>query len=341
MSIMKHASPRTFLNHYHPLQLDTDMIRVICGLDPDVELMRAVTRQSRWRDTRRPRYLTDQQRAQVEDHPEMEEARRNVGKIRAQYEETKQGGLLLRLQQREKEVKNTRKRLHRSLRHQIREKFDEEQAFLDIEAQLSGTAVKEESDDSSSSEDTMHPLQLHLVQSLLSYPVSNSLEHEWHRRDTGTAAVVQYCDVLEGGPLRGRPKQKVPKSAPLAEPIAQPKNLQQTQNDTDSCKHTSVHGKPLRATREYLETAKQPEACFQCFASEGLPDKVHFQMFHDPGCVTRHFDAIHLKEEPLKCNWCEIALLHRMAFQRHAFDVHRVRSRWRCPNPMEELQKQK
>ena len=123
------------------------------------------------------------------------------------------------------------------------------------------------------------------------------MEDEWLRRDTGTAAVVQYCDVLEGGPLRGRPKQKVPKSAPLVTgPIVQPENLQQTQNDTGTCKHISVHGKPLRATREYLETAKQPEACFQCFASEGLPDKVRFQMFHDPGCVTRHFDAKHLKK---------------------------------------------
>ncbi|KAJ6093617.1 hypothetical protein N7486_008906 [Penicillium sp. IBT 16267x] len=309
MCIMKHASPRTFLNHYHPLQLDTDMIRVICGLDPDVELMRAVTRGGPAQPQQDPR--------------------------------TQQPGLLLRLQKREKEVRNTRKRLHRSLPHQIREKFDEEQAFLDIEAQLSGTAVKEESDNSSSLEDTMHPLQLHLVQSLLSYPVSNSLEDEWHRRDTGTAAVVQYYDVLEGGPLRGRPKQKVPKSTPLAGPIVQPKNLQQTQNDTDLCKlYISVYGKPLRATREYLKTAKQPEACFQCFASEGLPDKVRFQMFHDPGCVTRHFNAIHLKEEPLKCNSYEVTLLHRMAFQRHAFDVHRVRSRWRCLNPIEELQKQ-
>lgn len=47
MLIMKHASPCTFLNHYHPLQPDTDMIRVIYSLDPDVGLMRAVTRQSR------------------------------------------------------------------------------------------------------------------------------------------------------------------------------------------------------------------------------------------------------------------------------------------------------
>lgn len=55
MLIMKHADRRTFLNHYHPLQIDTDMIRTLCGLDLDAELMRAVTRQSRWMDKRRPR----------------------------------------------------------------------------------------------------------------------------------------------------------------------------------------------------------------------------------------------------------------------------------------------
>ncbi|KAJ5186099.1 hypothetical protein N7491_006030, partial [Penicillium cf. griseofulvum] len=94
----------------------------------------------------------------------------------------------------------------------------------------------------------------------------------------------------------------------------QPKDLQQTRNDIDSCKVPApVRGKPLRATREYLETAKQPEACFQCFPSKGLPDKVRFQMFHDPGCITRYFDTIYLKE-PLTCNWCEVGLLHRMAY---------------------------
>ncbi|KAJ5608637.1 hypothetical protein N7528_009204 [Penicillium herquei] len=339
--IMKHASPRTFLNHYHPLQIDTDMIRVICGLDPDVELMRAVTRQSRWRDTRRPRYLTDQQRAEVEDHPEMEQVRRNLSKIRALYEETQEPGLLLRLQHREKEVKNTRQRLHRSLRHQIRENFDEEQAYLDIEAQLSGAVVEEISKDGSCLDDTMHPLQLHLVQSLLSYPVSNSLEDEWHRRDTGTAAVVLYCDVLEGGPLRGRPRKRACDSATLAESIAEPQAIHQTYGDNDAGERSdSEPPKPLRATREYLAKAKRPVACFQCFARQEAPDSVRLQMFHDAGCVTRHFDAIHMNEMPLKCNWCEITLLHEMEFQRHANDVHRVRSRRQCPYPVRERQEQ-
>ncbi|KAH3209483.1 hypothetical protein KXV77_007095 [Aspergillus fumigatus] len=272
MLIMKHASPRTFLDHYHPLQIDTDMIRVICGLDPDVELMRAVTRQNRWEDPRRPRYLTEQQRAQ---------------------------------------------------------------AFLDIEAQLSGTALKEEEEDEPF-EDAVPPTQLHLLQCLMSYPISNSLEDEWNRRDAGANAVLQYCDVLEGGPLRGRPRRETTTSAASDEPTAQPQDdAPQVQDGVSTCEvePPTVRGKPSRATKEYLEKSELPEACFQCFANEKLPDKVRCRMFHDAGCVTRHFDAKHLKEEPLKCNWCEVTLLHKMAFQRHAFDVHRVRSRWRCPDP--------
>lgn len=106
---MKHASPRTFLDHYHPLQIDTDMIWVICGLDPDVELMRAVTRQNRWEDPRCLRYLTEQQRAQVEDHPELQEARWKLSELGAQYDKTQQPGLLTWIERQKKEVTNTRK----------------------------------------------------------------------------------------------------------------------------------------------------------------------------------------------------------------------------------------
>ncbi|KAH1586807.1 hypothetical protein KXX44_000412, partial [Aspergillus fumigatus] len=301
MLIMKHASPWTFLDHYHPLQIDTDMIWVICGLDPDVELMRAVTRQNRWEDPRCLRYLTEQQRAQVEDHPELQEARWKLSELGAQYDKTQQPGLLTWIERQKKE------------------------AFLDIEAQLSGTALKEEEEDEPF-EDAVPPTQLHLLQCLMSYPISNSLEDEWNRRDAGANAVLQYCDVLEGGPLRGRPRRETTTSATSDEPTAQPQDdAPQVQDGVSTCEvePPTVRGKPSRATKEYLEKSELPEACFQCFANEKLPDKVRCRMFHDAGCVTRHFDAKHLKEEPLKCNWCEVTLLHKMAFQRHAFDVHR------------------
>jgi hypothetical protein len=44
----------------------------------------------------------------VEDHPELEEARRKLSKISAQYDKTQQPGLLPWIE-RQKEVKNTRK----------------------------------------------------------------------------------------------------------------------------------------------------------------------------------------------------------------------------------------
>jgi hypothetical protein len=37
MLIMKHSDRRTFLNH--PRDIDIDMERTICGLDPDVEVL--------------------------------------------------------------------------------------------------------------------------------------------------------------------------------------------------------------------------------------------------------------------------------------------------------------
>ncbi|KAJ5442205.1 hypothetical protein N7445_005212, partial [Penicillium cf. griseofulvum] len=64
-----------------------------------------------------------------------------------------------------------------------------------------------------------------------------------------------------------------------------------------------IYSKPFRTAREYLKTAKRLEVYLQYFASKGLPDKVSFQIFHDPGYITRHFDTIYLKEEPLKYNY--------------------------------------
>ncbi|OJJ65752.1 hypothetical protein ASPBRDRAFT_70231 [Aspergillus brasiliensis CBS 101740] len=270
------------------------MIQVICGLDPDVELIQAVTRQNRWQDPRRPRYLTEQQKAQVEDHPELEKTHQKLSELGAQYNKTQQP-------ETKEGDENTRKQLLRALRHQIQENFDEKQAFLDIEAQLSSTAVKEEEDELL--EDAIPRNQLHLLQCLLSYPISNSLEDKWNRRDAAADAVIQYCNILKEGPLRGRPRQETTTTA-SDEPIAPPQDAPQVQDSINACKVAppTIRGKPPRATKKYLENSELPEACFQCFTNEKLPEKVHCRMFYDAGCVTRHFDAVHLKKEPLKCH---------------------------------------
>lgn len=197
---------------------------------------------------------------------------------------------------------------------------------------MSNTAVKDESkDEESSFQDDIHPLQLLLLQRLLSYPTSNSVEDEWKRRDDAVDAVVQYCDVLEGGPLRGRLKQIRTASIPSTDPEPDLNGSSNVRDCPD--KNTEITLCPrdelFRTTQKHLTDVLKPRACFQCFANEKLPDQTRCRMFYDTGCVTRHFDACHLHEDSLKCNYCEVFLLHKMEFQRHASDIHRVESRWR------------
>ncbi|KAB8067670.1 hypothetical protein BDV29DRAFT_163138 [Aspergillus leporis] len=71
--IMAHASSRTFVKHYQPRR-HAGLQEVMCGVNPDEEFSRAITRMSRWIDRRRPRYLTDAEKASVEKDPELQSA---------------------------------------------------------------------------------------------------------------------------------------------------------------------------------------------------------------------------------------------------------------------------
>ncbi|KAJ5403992.1 hypothetical protein N7509_003863 [Penicillium cosmopolitanum] len=72
--IMKYTDSRTFLNHYLPRHVDTDMQNVINGRQSNKSLMCVITRISRWIDTRRPRHLTPKQQASIHKYLEYVEA---------------------------------------------------------------------------------------------------------------------------------------------------------------------------------------------------------------------------------------------------------------------------
>lgn len=142
--IMKHADTRTFLNHYLPRHIDTDMQNVMNGRESNKSLMRAITRMSRWIDKRRPRHLTSEQRASLREHPEYVEATR---RMKEQAEECKydpSAAMQSRLEKLTRETSNTFGRLERALRRKVRHEFDRKQAIIDIERQLSGAAVDDE-----------------------------------------------------------------------------------------------------------------------------------------------------------------------------------------------------
>jgi hypothetical protein len=67
--IMGHASITTFLKHYLSRRITVDTQAVVRGIQPQAALMRAACTMSRSIDYRRPRRLTQEQSASVDEDP--------------------------------------------------------------------------------------------------------------------------------------------------------------------------------------------------------------------------------------------------------------------------------
>ncbi|EDN06475.1 predicted protein [Histoplasma mississippiense (nom. inval.)] len=319
--VLKHASIRTFLDHYLPRLVDINMQPLISGQDPNSPLMRAITRIGRWLDKRRPRHLTDAQKATVEQDPELQEAILKRDRAEQRVMQTNSPKGVEKFERRNDDVKKTRNRLLYRYRKQVWEEFDDEQAVIDIERQLSGMALNEEAKETLQ-EEQMLPAQIHLLENLLTWPTSRSVEKELRRRDAGVEAVRMYCGVLEGGPRRGRRPKPNPPLAPQAS--------DDTDNRNDRPDEDAPNGwdDALRAAEEHIRHAEKPRGCFECFAHPGSSDHRRIYQYSRPADLGRHFrdDLLrHLKDgEPARCSWCEIKLEHKMHVQSHAKKVHRV-----------------
>lgn len=318
--IMKHANTQTFLNHYLPRHIDTDMQNVMNGRASNKNLMRAITRMSRWIDKRRPRHLTAGQRASLREHPEYVEATRRMNEQAEMCKRDASDQMLARLDKLTREKANTFHRLERILRKKTRMEFDRKQATRDIERQLSGMAVDdEEAKEVLRTEDQMLPEQIHLLEKLFTWPTSTSLEAEWQRRNAAVAAISQYCPVLEGGPLRGRRKRITPSDGfgeQQSAVVVRPAKIR------CASPQPSQEELLLRQAEEHIRTAKKPQRCFQCYGNTLLPTHRRTQEWSDYKSTLRHFRGKHLGDR--RCHMCCEDLLHEMHLRRHAEDVHRL-----------------
>ncbi|CAG7940496.1 unnamed protein product [Penicillium salamii] len=167
----------------------------------------------------------------------------------------------------------------------------------------------------------MLPEQIHLLEKLLTWPTSDSLEAEWQRRNAAVVAISQYCGHLEGGPLRGRRKR----TALTDEPDEQ----QTTKGGTTGT--TSIYPQMSKMSQEklllqkagrYIRKAKKPRRCFQYYGDAQLPVHRRTQKYSEYKSTVRHFREKHLKDR--KCHICSEDVLHEMHLRRHAEDVHRL-----------------
>lgn len=305
---MAHATSRTFIKHYRPRR-HTGSQEIMCGLNPDEEFSKAVTRMSRWIDRRRPRYLSDADRESVEKDPELQSAIRWQIDLETQCADRSHNpALRAMLEDQKRQVHNLRRRLQDKRRKETRRDFSRKQAVIDIERQLTGGAVSDEpAREVLRKEFEMPSEQILLVETFFTWPTTDSLEDEWTRRNKAVAAGIQYCSFEEGGPLRGRRKRSAPSDNEDVVPSPPARKIKaDTQLNTSWEKGCTSGGK-------YIPNAEQTFACFQCPKT-----------YSDYNGVKRHFRTSHLTDR--KCNFCDLSVLHEMHLRRHASDAHGLRT---------------
>lgn len=154
--------------------------------------MRAACTMSRSIDPRRPRRLTQEQSASVDDDPfvrvlldRREKLKRTVPNA---TKHPKYKALASKIN------KERQYRRHALLRD-IKQRWEFEQPVRDVERQLAGLETK---DDLEIVHDVMLPAQGELADSVLSKP-GTIIEEEMDRRNRAIRAVTLYCGIEEGG----------------------------------------------------------------------------------------------------------------------------------------------
>jgi hypothetical protein len=303
--MMGHASISTFLKHYLSRRITVDTQAVVRGIQPQTAFMRAACTMSRSIDLRRPRRLTQEQSASVDEDPSvrflLDRRDRLKRKVPNATKHPEYKTLVSKISQ-------ERQRRRHALLKAVKEHWEFEQPVRDVERQLAGLDAI---DDPEPIHNIMLPAQEELANSILSKP-GTTIEEETDRRNGAIRAVTLYCGIEEGGMY---PVQKAGRSRNIA---------------------LSTKSQP-RYDEEALEAAKvsvykdeRPKICFLCLANERLPLAQRIHSFSTPGDLTKHFGRKHLKNikssEGLSCNLCKVFLADKKHLQRHAEKVHRTAS---------------
>jgi hypothetical protein len=299
--IMGHASITTFLKHYLSRRITVDTQAVVRGIQPQAALMRAACTMSRSIDHRRPRRLTQEQSASVDEDPSV----RSLLNRREQLKRTVPNATKHpKYKALASKISQERQRQRHALLKDIKERWEFEQPVRDVEQQLAGLETKE---DLELVHDVMLPAQGELAESVLSKP-GTTIEEEMDRRNGAIRAVTLYCGVEEGGmnPIRrgGRSRNTAP-------PVKSQLEYEE---------------EALEAAKVSVFKEKRPKVCFLCLGNEGLPLAQRIHPFGTPGDLSKHFGRKHLKHiksgKGLSCNLCKVSLSDKMQLQRHAQDIH-------------------
>lgn len=149
--VLQHYSSAVLLNSNLSRYITSDVQAARRSLKPQTAIMRSASRMSRTIDRRRPRKLTDAQKAEVDRHPELRllhRRQKNMFKaIRGKcgtIARTKGTLMYDQYQQACRDHRNTKRRHEEALLKEVIAKYKYEQPVLDIEQQLKSHTVMDD-----------------------------------------------------------------------------------------------------------------------------------------------------------------------------------------------------
>jgi hypothetical protein len=300
--IMGHASIKKFLRHYLSRRVTVDTQAVVRGIQPQDTLMRAACTMSRSIDRRRPRRLTTEQSASVNEHPTL----RSLFKQRERLKSALKKSATKDFEYKElsRKINQERQYQRRILLRDVKERWEYERPTRDVERQLAEGKIEHDPEVAS---ETMLPAQKELVDYVLSQP-GTTIEEETCGRDRAVRAVMLYCGVEEGGTNCTRTKRQKEITRPAAKT------------------HSECDKEALETAKVSVFKDKRPKICFLCLGNEKLPVDVRTHPFHTSGDLSKHFKRKHLQHvkagESLECELCQVSLGNKMHLQRYAYEIH-------------------
>ncbi|KAH8744320.1 C2H2 finger domain protein [Diaporthe sp. PMI_573] len=310
--MLDHANSTPFQRHYLGRQIVGDPYAIIRGLKPQDALVQASCSIGHYISKRRPVDLTADQAASINLHPTIKQLARHIEELRQRRKRSR--GAMDEYKDAVRKLRSEKQRLKRALKQQIRDEWTDKQAVVDIEAQLNGLGLVEDSTVEASN-CPMRPAQKRLVDALTA-PVEASIEGQYQRRDAAINAIVAYCAVVEG-PATCRTNSSTANSA-----------QQSVKGDPPISSHLHVAAMSVFITKD----EDRPRRCFLC-VGEALclePDDPRIDklvhLFYTSGDLTKHFRRRHLanlrEDDMLQCRVCVMPLDHKMHLQNHARRIH-------------------
>lgn len=321
--MLQHANINTFVRHYS-VGIHVNAQAIVRGLPQEKRLMRFSSSMSRSIDPRRPYKPTEEDINVINMLPRVcalqdltqkrKQARDTCIAKPKKYEQADEKYRHVLRELRNEKQRQRNRRVRENL-----ERYKNEQPVIDSERQLAGKVVDEKVLGALQQTGYMTPQHMILIDTILTIP-GTMVEAEYQRRIAAINAVVAFCDMQEGAPLR--PLQSRKRLATEAEIPTQTKRQDSSKEGEEVI---SLH-QAIKSVQT-VSKSERPLICFLCVGNPSLAIKERTWKYKTPGSLTRHFQRKHVKLSwpeggTVRCEVCNMDFKHKNNLLNHAESKH-------------------